>query len=75
MGNWEVLWQPETIIGGDRMALGVSVGYISLSSPFLESKMEWLTRQIIKENENCGRHCSKTDDYRKNLVENCGEVF
>ena len=57
------------------MALGLSIGYLSLSSPILEGKMERQTGKIIKENENGGRHGGKIVDHGKSMVENGGEVF
>ena len=57
------------------MALGLSIGYLSLSSPVLEGKMERQTGKIIKENENGGRHGGKIVDHGKSMVENSGEVF
>ena len=63
MGHRQVSRQFETTIGGDRVALGLSTGNLSLSSPILEGKMERQTRKIIKENENGGRHCGKIVDH------------
>ena len=57
------------------MALGISIGYLSLCSPVLEGKMERQTGKIIKENENGGGHGGKIVDYGKSMVENSGEVF
>ena len=41
------------------MALGVSIGNTSLSSPFLESKKERKAGEIIKENKNSRRHWAR----------------
>ena len=57
------------------MALGLSIGYLSLCPPVLEGKMERQTGKIIKENENGGGHGGKIVDYGKSMVENSGEVF
>ena len=40
MGHRQVLWESETTIGGDEVALGLTISYISLSPTVLESKME-----------------------------------
>ena len=75
MGHRQVPRQLETIIGGDRVALGLSTSNLSLSSPVLEGKMERQTGKIIKENENGGRHGGEIVDHGKSMVENSGEVF
>ena len=75
MGHRQVPRQFETIIGGDRVALGLSTGNLSLSSPVLEGKMERKTGKIIKKNENGGRHGGEIVDHGKSMVENGGEVF
>ena len=43
MGNWKLFWQPKPIIEGDKMALGLSIIYLSLCSPFLEGENFWQT--------------------------------
>ena len=75
MGHRQVLWEFETTIGGDRVALGLSISYLSLSPPVLEGKMERQTGKISKKNENGGRHDGEIVDYGKSMVENGREVF
>ena len=63
MGDRELFWQPKAIIGGDKMALGLSISNIPLCSPFLEGENKRKTGQISEENENRGRHSSETTDH------------
>ena len=75
MGDRELIWQPKAIIGGNKMALGLSISDIPLCSLFLEGENQRKTGQTSEEIDNSGRHSSQTTNHRKNMVKNSGKVL